>query len=81
MIVYFGLDIFGKHLREARQKKGLSLQALADMTGCDWQYLQEVESGEEREVEMKLLLRLCDAVETPLDNLWPSDIPAPPGYF
>jgi transcriptional regulator with XRE-family HTH domain len=57
-----------KLLKAARKARGLSQQALADMIGIEQQTFQRLEAGK-RDPSVKVLVRLCDALDVSADAL------------
>ena len=53
--------LFGVRLRELREKKGLSQQQLADLSGVHRNYISDVERGA-RNACLVNILRLCTAL-------------------
>jgi len=62
-------DSLGKRLAAIRGKRGLSLQALADMTGMQAQNLSRIEKGKRDHVRSDILLRLIHALDCSADYL------------
>lgn len=61
-------EVFARNLREARRRRGLSQEALAELTGLHRTYVGSVERGE-RNVSIDNLDRLAEAVAVPLPVL------------
>lgn len=59
---------FAEVLREVRQEKGLSQEALADLAGLHRNYVSEVERGI-KSPSLRTLEQLADALETPVWSL------------
>lgn len=59
---------FGKRVRERRQERGWSIEALADRAGLHWTYVGSVERGE-RNISLVNILRLAAALETDPSDL------------
>ena len=62
------LAAVGPRLRELRQRRGITLTALAESTGIAISTLSRLESGQ-RKPGLELLLPLAQAFRTPLDEL------------
>ncbi|WP_434981618.1 helix-turn-helix domain-containing protein [Daejeonia sp. YH14] len=60
--------VFGLKLKQQRQKKGWSLQDLADKTGLSKSYLNEIENGKKYPKHDKIL-HLSDVLDTKFDDL------------
>ena len=58
------LQLLGATLRQYRQQRGLTQQALADQTALSTNYIREIEKGR-RNVSVLNLLRLADALHIP----------------
>jgi len=59
---------FGKRVREARQAKGLSQMALADLLGVTTTYIGRIERGE-RSPSLPTIARLAKTLETSVSEL------------
>lgn len=57
-------------LREHRKKKGLTQRKLAELIGTSQQQIQRIESGI-LAARLDLAIKICAALETPLDALFP----------
>jgi transcriptional regulator with XRE-family HTH domain len=62
------LDEVGPRLRRLRDKRGLTLAALAETTGISISTLSRLESGQRRP-SLELLLPLAGAYQVPMDEL------------
>ena len=62
---------FGNRLRELRQAKGISQEALADLAGLHRTYVSSVERGE-RNISLQNIDRLASALEVSLADLMPT---------
>ena len=62
---------FGNRLRELRQAKGVSQEALADLAGLHRTYVSSVERGE-RNISLQNIDRLAAALEVSLAELMPA---------
>ncbi|MBI5170536.1 MAG: helix-turn-helix transcriptional regulator [Candidatus Eisenbacteria bacterium] len=72
------LRAFGKRVRELRTRKGLSQEALAELSGLHRTYVGGVERGE-RNIGLKNICALAAALELPVSMLFqapPSSIRA-----
>jgi len=52
--------IFGDYLRKAREKKGVTLSALARLLGCSVPYLSDVETGRRNPLTEKKLVQTAE---------------------
>lgn len=59
---------FGRRLREERQKRGMTLEDLAEASGMTWSYIAQVEVGS-RNVSVDNMHRLALGVGVPLKEL------------
>lgn len=57
------MDTFGKRLKLARKAMGMTLQQLADKSGCSKQILSSIERGDTQEVKAALLFKISDALQ------------------
>jgi len=55
-------DNFGSLIKYLREQKGLSLQALGDMTGISPSYIHRIEKGERHAPTVKIIEKLADAL-------------------
>ena len=62
---------FGERLREIRQKKGISQEALAHLAGLHRTYVSGVERGE-RNISLLNIERLAVALDVAMSDLMPS---------
>ena len=62
---------FGNRLRELRQARGVSQEALADLAGLHRTYVSSVERGE-RNISLQNIDRLAAALEVSLAELMPA---------
>ena len=62
------LQLLGTTIRQHRQQRRLSQQALATVTGLDASYIGEIEQGH-RNVTVLSLLRIAKALDLPLSRL------------
>lgn len=60
---------FGKHLRELRIKRGLSVRRLAQMAGVSNAYVSQVETGSRRVPSPRILKRLAEPLGIAPDEL------------
>lgn len=56
-------------LRQARNAKGLSQAALAEMVDCEPRYLGALERGEKRNPAFILVAQLCLVLDIPMETL------------
>lgn len=63
------LSLLGTTLREYRNQRHLSQQALADKTDLNISYISEIEGGT-RNITMLTLMRLADALDFSVDQLF-----------
>ncbi len=59
---------FGKALRNYRNARGISQEALADLAGIHRTYVGDVERGE-RNISLLNMMRLTAALRTPLSQV------------
>lgn len=59
---------FGRRLREERNKRGMTLEDLAEQSGITWSYIAQVEVGR-RNVSVDNMHRLAVGVGVPLRDL------------
>lgn len=59
---------FGRRVREVRKAKGISQERLAEMAGIDRSYMGNIERGE-KNVTLKKVYEICDALEVKIQNL------------
>jgi transcriptional regulator with XRE-family HTH domain len=62
---------FGERLRQIRQKKGISQEALAHLAGLHRTYVSGVERGE-RNISLRNIERLAVALDVAMSDLIPS---------
>lgn len=60
--------VFGQRLRELRQKRGHTLQSLADLTGMSFPFISEMERGL-KVPSLTTLIRLAVALECKVTDL------------
>lgn len=67
---------WGKRVRAARQKLGLSQTAGAALVPCDQSTLSRIETGDYRQMNPEMILRLCRAFDLDPDRdfAWPPAI-------
>ncbi|MBR1558680.1 MAG: helix-turn-helix transcriptional regulator [Clostridia bacterium] len=58
----------GRRVRDARVRKGLTQEALAQMTEVSTSFVGHIERGE-KAASMDTMARMCDALEVSLDHL------------
>lgn len=63
------LEIFGRNVREVREKKGLSQEELAEECGLHRTYIGGIERGE-RNVGLLNILRIAAALSVPVSSLF-----------
>lgn len=56
------LKAFGKHLREVRDARDLSLRKLSEKTGVDFSQIHRIEKGESNPT-LTMLLKLAEGLE------------------
>lgn len=59
---------FGKHLRELRKSRGVSIEEIAYKAGLDAQNLRKYELGKQ-EMKISMLKRIADAFEISVSEL------------
>ncbi|MGD0229834.1 MAG: helix-turn-helix transcriptional regulator [Syntrophorhabdales bacterium] len=62
-------ELIGKRIKEARQAKGLSQEALSEKIGMSAKYLSSVERGKENPT-LDTLIKLADALEVEASELF-----------
>jgi transcriptional regulator with XRE-family HTH domain len=62
-------ELIGRRIKEARQAKGLSQEALSDKIGMSAKYLSSVERGKENPT-LDTLIKLADALEVETSELF-----------
>jgi transcriptional regulator with XRE-family HTH domain len=60
---------FGELLREKRRAAGLSQRELAKRAGLDFSYISKVENGRQRPPAADTVVRLCNILGTPVDEM------------
>lgn len=60
--------IFGRRLREERNKRGMTLEDLAESSGITWSYIAQVEVGR-RNISVDNMHLLAAGVGVPLKEL------------
>lgn len=66
-------ELFGKRVRELRQKQGLSQEALAFKAGIDRTYMTSIENGK-RNVSIQNIEKVITALEITIKEFFASDI-------
>jgi len=61
--------IFGDYLRKAREKRGVTLSALAKILGCSAPYLSDVETGRRNPLASKKLEQAAEYLGLQRDKL------------
>ena len=56
--------IIGKHLKELRNRQGVSQEALSLETGLDRSYISMIERGK-RNPTLVVVFRICEVLDTP----------------
>ncbi|MEK6646304.1 MAG: helix-turn-helix transcriptional regulator [Candidatus Firestonebacteria bacterium] len=59
----------GKIIRNERNKRGMTLEQLAEKTQRDWSYLSQIERGK-NVPSIETLVRICEALTISLSNLF-----------
>lgn len=62
-------SVFGKRLRNVRERRGLSQEALADLAGLHRTYVSSIERGQ-RNVGLDNVIRLAAALDVPPSALF-----------
>ena len=57
-------------IRERRLVKGLTQQELADKCGCSRQFINQIEADGSINVSSKLLYKIAEALECPIDDIF-----------
>lgn len=60
------------YIGDIRYKKGLSLRCLAEQARISRSYLQKIEAGEAKP-SLEIMVRLAQALESPLDYLYQAE--------
>lgn len=55
--------MFGKYIKEIRERKGINQREIAEKMGVSQVFISYIERGE-RDVDLAFAFRLCDAVGT-----------------
>ena len=63
------LIAFGRKVREIRKAKGLSQEALADLSGIDRSYMGHIERGQ-KNVTLLKIYQLADALNVSITNFF-----------
>lgn len=66
-------ELFGKRVRELRQNKGLSQEALAFKAGIDRTYMTSIENGK-RNVSIQNIEKVITALEISVKEFYNSDL-------
>ncbi|MBK3518579.1 helix-turn-helix domain-containing protein [Carboxylicivirga marina] len=66
-------ELFGKRVRELRQKQELSQEALAFKAGIDRTYMTSIENGK-RNVSIQNIEKVITALDVPVKDFFASDI-------
>lgn len=61
--------IKGNKIREAREKKGLTLVKVAELVGITAPYLSDIERGNRRGT-YATIKKIADALGLPVDEIW-----------
>jgi XRE family transcriptional regulator, aerobic/anaerobic benzoate catabolism transcriptional regulator len=70
------LELLGQRVRTMRALRGMSRKVLAKVSGISERYIAQLESGKGN-VSIVLLRRVSNAIGTPLEDLIPTNDPAP----
>jgi len=62
------LIAFGEKVRQIRKEKGLSQEALADLSGIDRSYMGHIERGDQN-ITLTKIHQIADALDIPVVNL------------
>jgi transcriptional regulator with XRE-family HTH domain len=68
----------GTSLRAARERRGLSREALAYHSGISWSAISQIETGRRTDVRLSSLSALATALGVPIDHLAGSTAAPPP---
>ncbi len=63
------LIAFGRKVREIRKAKGLSQEALADLSGIDRSYMGHIERGQ-KNVTLLKIYQIADALNVSITNFF-----------
>ncbi len=80
MIIAVSSNQFGRRLRSARRKKGISQKNLAIQCGITLYRIRRIEQGLVLNMEEKLLQDLCQAVGSSAEQLIFTDSVCPDGH-
>lgn len=61
-------------IKNRRLLKGLTQQELADICGCSRQYINQIEVDGETNVSSKLLVKIAEALDCTMDDIFFKDI-------
>ena len=73
-------EILGQRLRQLRQEKGCTLQALADQAGIGMVYLGEIERGLKMP-SLSTFIRLVEALEVSADSVLREELSSGKAYI
>jgi transcriptional regulator with XRE-family HTH domain len=68
MSIYKNL-LFGRKVKEYRQLKGITQEALGKKLGCLPSRISELENGDSKRLELITVLRICNAFGIKFDEL------------
>src|SRR3977135_4205548 len=72
-VVRYGVDValseIGTSLRAARERVGMTREALAYHSGVSWAAIAQIESGRRKDVRLSSLTALADALGVSVDYL------------
>ena len=60
--------LIGKHIREYREKKGISQEEIADTLGISWRHFNYIEHGE-RKTSIDMIVSIANALDVTTDDL------------
>jgi len=72
---------FGQLLRQLRKSRGITLRALATKTGLSFSYISKIENGRIPPPAANTIVKICNILETPPDELLMLAGKVPPTLF
>lgn len=78
--MYIDYDLIGQRIREARRKKGWSLDKLSEEIDVAVAYLSRVETGSAH-INLKRLVQISKVLDEPIEKLISGTIPTQENYL